>query len=99
MNDWERNRQMAPRIREQYPPGTRLELLSMEDPWSPISPGTRGTVQLVDDQAQIHMSWDNGRSLALVPGEDSFRKLTEAEIAAEQDTGIEEEDTGPVMRM
>ena len=71
----------------------------MEDPWSPISPGTRGTVQLVDDQAQIHMSWDNGRSLALVPGEDSFRKLTEAEIAAEQDTGIEEEDTGPVMRM
>lgn len=99
MNEWERNRQMASRIREQYPPGTRLELLSMEDPFSPIEPGTRGTVKFVDDQAQIHISWDNGRSLAIVPGEDSFRKLTEAEIAAEQDTSIVEEDSGPVMRM
>ena len=99
MNDWERNRQMAPRIREQYPPGTRLELLNMEDPWSPISPGTRGTVQLVDDQAQIHMSWDNGRSLALVPGEDSFRKLTGAELGEEQSESIAEAEEGPAMEM
>lgn len=33
------------------------------------------------------MRWDNGSSLGLVPGEDSFRKLTMAEIEAEQDMG------------
>ena len=34
--------------------------------------GTEGTVDMVDDIGQIHMKWDNGRTLALVPGEDSF---------------------------
>ena len=62
--------------KEQYHKGTRLELISMEDPQA-VPPGTRGTVQFVDDIGSIHMNWDNGRTLALVPKEDSFRKLTE----------------------
>ena len=74
MNDWERLRRQAQRVKENYPPGTRVMLLSMEDPWAPVHPGTRGTVEVVDDIGQIHMKWDNGRSLALVPGEDSLRR-------------------------
>ncbi len=31
-----------------YPPGTRLELISMDDPQA-IPPGSRGTVDHVDD--------------------------------------------------
>ncbi len=46
--------------------------------------GTRGTVDHVDDQAQIHMHWDNGRTLSLVPGVDNFRKLTEEELESEK---------------
>ena len=76
-----------------YPPGTRLELISMEDP-HPIPPGSRGTVDHVDDMGTIHMRWDSGRSLGLVPGEDNFRKLTLEELKAEQDPAAEQEAGG-----
>ena len=76
-----------------YPPGTRLELISMDDP-QPIPPGSRGTVDHVDDMGTIHMRWDSGRSLGLVPGEDSFRKLTTEELDAEQELAAEQESGG-----
>lgn len=68
--------QTLARLRSQYPPGTRLQLLQMNDPYCPVPSGTRGTVQCVDDLGQLQMRWDNGRGLALIPGEDDFRKLT-----------------------
>ena len=68
-------RKMVDFIKEQYPPGTRIRLNSMDDPYAPILPGTEGEVDFVDDIGTIHMKWDNGRSLALIPGEDSFTVL------------------------
>ena len=44
-----------------------------------VPPGTRGTVNYVDDLGTIHMNWDNGRTLGICPQEDSFRKLREQE--------------------
>lgn len=70
-----------------YPPGTRLELVCMGNDPNPVPPGTRGTVELVNSLGDIEVNWDNGRSLSLIPGEDSFRKLTQEELAAEQDLG------------
>lgn len=32
------------RIKEQYPPGTRVELICMDDPYSKLKPGDQGTV-------------------------------------------------------
>lgn len=58
-------------------------LLSMNDPYSPVESGMRGTAQSVDDIGQLLMKWDNGRALALIPGEDSFRRLTQEEIDRE----------------
>ena len=81
-----------------YPPGTRIMLLSMDDPYAPVPEGTKGTVVHVDDAAQIHMKWDNGRTLAIVPGEDSFRKLTDEEIAEEENQNMDE-DNSPVLGM
>ncbi len=59
-------------LREQYPPGTRIRLIGMEDPYAPVLSGTEGTVDYIDDQCQLHMKWDNGRTLALIPGLDQF---------------------------
>lgn len=84
MNRFEAERRFAQRMKDNYPPGTRIMLLSMDDPYAPVPEGTKGTVVHVDDAAQIHMKWDNGRTLAIVPGEDSFRKLTDEELAEER---------------
>lgn len=69
------DRKMVKFIKEQYPKGTRIRLNSMEDPYAPIAPGTEGEVDFVDDSGTLHMKWDNGRSLAIIPGEDSFSVL------------------------
>lgn len=72
--------------KSQYPQGTRLQLVDMEDPYSPVPPGMRGTVQFVDDAGQVHMIWDNGRTLEIVPEVDQFRKLSDMERKAEECT-------------
>ncbi len=84
MNEWERASRMAERYKKMYPVGTRIELIQMGDDPRPVPPGTRGTVAYVDDMGQIGMHWDNGRSLSLIPGEDSFRVLNQEEIASEK---------------
>jgi hypothetical protein len=56
----------------------------MNDPYAPVESGTRGSVRYVDDAWQVGVAWDNGRSLSLIPGVDSFRKLTQQEITQEQ---------------
>ena len=55
MNDWERLHRQAERYKQSYPPGTRVMLLNMNDPYSPVESGMRGTVQSVDDIGQIQM--------------------------------------------
>ena len=80
LNDWN---QMAKINKAKYPPGTRIELISMNDPHHPVESGTRGTVDFVDDVGNIHMKWDNGQGLGLVPDEDKFRRLTKEEIDEE----------------
>lgn len=65
-------------LREQYPVGTRIKLLSMDDPQAPPS-GSLGTVRGVDDSGGILMNWDSGGSLKLFPDEDKF-EITEQVI-------------------
>ena len=83
-------RQQVEFTRLSYPPGSRILLYQMTDPYAPVPSGTRGTVRYVDDAGQLGVSWDNGRSLSLIPGEDSFRKLTQQEVAQEQCMKMEE---------
>ena len=65
-------------MRRRYPPGTEVTLNSMEGE-SHMPPGLKGKVDMVDDAGQIHVNWENGSSLALVPGVDSFARINKPE--------------------
>lgn len=105
MNEYERQHRIAESTKKLYPPGTRIELINMKDPYAPVTAGTRGTVKFVDSMGTIFPEWDNGRSLGVVPGEDSFRKLTQEEIETENQSESEvedetpDEDSGMIMEM
>ena len=67
-------REIVARLRKQYPAGTRVELIRMEDEQAPPI-GTRGTVVGVDDMGSIMVAWDSGGSLSVLYGEDLCRKI------------------------
>jgi hypothetical protein len=73
------DRKIVERVKKEYPSGTRVELISLNDPYRDIPTGTRGTVSCVDDTGTIHVHWDNGACLGVVYGEDSCRKIKEDE--------------------
>ena len=62
------------RLRKEYPEGTRVELVEMDDLQAPPV-GTKGTVYLVDDIGSLQVHWDNGSTLAVLYGTDCVRKL------------------------
>ena len=68
------NRQQVERVRKQYPAGTRVELVQMDDAQAPPI-GTAGTVTGVDDTGSILVDWDNGSGLNVIYGEDIVRKI------------------------
>lgn len=61
-------------VRKEYPAGTRVELVKMNDVQAPPA-GTFGTVLGVDDAGSLLMRWDNGSGLNVVYGEDIVRKV------------------------
>lgn len=69
------NKETVDRIRREYPAGTRVELVQMDDAQAPPA-GTKGTVLGVDDTGSLVMLWDTGRGLNVVYGEDIVRKIT-----------------------
>ena len=52
--------------------GKRIEMVSTSDPYTNLKAGDLGTVEFVDDMGTIHVAWDNGSMLGLVPGEDQY---------------------------
>ena len=61
-------------LRKQYPKGTKIELLEMDDVQAPPV-GTVGTVQGVDDLGSLLVRWENGSSLSVIDRVDRVKKI------------------------
>ena len=70
------HRNFVERMRKQYPPGTRVEVISFCNEEEHLKPGMKGTVVGVDDQPALLVNWDNGGSLSLLIGQDQFRVVS-----------------------
>ena len=68
-------RTQVEQVRQAYPPGTRVELVSMSDPYTTLKPGDLGSVDYVDDAASVFVIWDKGSTLGVVYGIDSIRRV------------------------
>ena len=73
------SREIVEQVKKEYPKGTRVELVQMDDMQAPPI-GTKGTVRGVDDTASIMVNWDNGSRLNVVYGEDACRKLDSVKV-------------------
>ena len=52
--------------------GKRIRLTEDMDDSQPIRKNEEGTIKFTDGIGQIHVKWDNGRSLAVIPNVDKF---------------------------
>ena len=68
------SRKEVERVRKEFPNGTRIKLVRMNDVQAP-SKGTEGTVVAVDDTASLIVKWDNGSGLNVIYGEDIICKI------------------------
>lgn len=68
------DKETVERVRREYPAGTRVVLVKMDDCQAPPI-GTEGVVTGVDDTASLVVRWDNGSHLNVIYGEDEARKI------------------------
>lgn len=67
------------RVRREYPKGTMIRLVKMNDPQAPPV-GTLGVVTGVDDTGSLMIRWQSGSGLNVVYGQDIVRKIPESEL-------------------
>jgi uncharacterized protein DUF4314 len=55
--------------------GTRIRLISTSDPYTQLRPGTLGTTTGTDSMGTLHVRWDDGSTLGLIPDLDKFEVI------------------------
>ena len=66
-------------MRNQYPPGTRVEVISLCNEEEHLKPGMKGTVWVWMTSPPFWWTGDNGSSLSLLIGKDHFRVVPQQE--------------------
>jgi len=60
-------------------PGRRVRLVYTSDPYTSLKPGDEGTAEFRDSAGVLHIHWDTGNRLGLIPGIDRWEWLEEKE--------------------
>jgi len=63
-------------MKENVKIGNRIELVYINDSWTRLKPGHKGTVVKIEsesDETLIWVDWDNGEHLALLAPIDKYR--------------------------
>ena len=68
------SRKIVEQLKKEYPIGTRIRLVKMNDKQAPPS-GTCGTVKGIDDVGSLLVAWDNGCGLNVVYGVDEVQRM------------------------
>jgi len=55
--------------------GARVRAVHVADSYTSLLPGAEGKVVLIDSMGNRHVKWDDGRTLALVPGIDRWEVI------------------------
>ena len=71
------SKETVARLRARFPQGCRVELVRMNDPYTNLRPGDRGSVDFVDDACTAHCTWDNGSTLGAVYDADQIVRVDE----------------------
>ena len=69
------SKEIVERLRLIYPIGCRVELVFMDDPYTKLKPGDKGSVRNIDDIGTIFVAWDCGSGLGIAYGEDIIKKI------------------------
>lgn len=63
-----------------YEAGERVQLAATSDRFADLRPGTQGEVGSIDDLGTVHVLWDTGSTLGMVPGADRIRRVSLREV-------------------
>ncbi|WP_345799922.1 DUF4314 domain-containing protein [Microbacterium sp. AZCO] len=55
--------------------GAHIALVSTSDPHTHLGLNATGVIESVDDAGTVHVAWDDGSTLGLIPGEDQWRQV------------------------
>ena len=73
--DYEHESTLA-ELKKRFPAGSLVELMKMEDKDSPPL-GTKGEVLHVDAWGTVHVLWETGSTLGIIPSVDEIRLVSE----------------------
>lgn len=58
--------------------GKRIRLIYCGDPYTQLKSGLEGTITMVDAVGTLHVRWDDGHQLGLIPDEDKYELIADS---------------------